>query len=144
MQALLNQLAQFTSTNYPESSKKEDGLWFMFSDYDTGIKARDVNKVHPCFIPGDRTIKNGRVDVWFRSTTRQGSQPEYLKHPPHSHPVAKGCPCKSEAHITLRGFKSLPAEILLKSPPRCVESNQEWLASFQRCYTAIFARRVSR
>ena len=142
MQALLSQLAQLASEVSPNSTEHEEGLWYMFSDYDTGIKARDPNKVHPCFIPGGRSIKNGRVDIWFRSTTRKGVPPEYLLHSPHSHQFSRGCPCKSEAHITIRGFRSLPANILLKSPPRCVENDQEWLDNFQRCYRAIFASRV--
>jgi len=144
MQDLLNQLVQIALKGTPEPGLQEPGTWYMFCDYDTGIKARNPNKMHPCFMPGGRSIKNGRVDIWFRSTTREGLVPEYLKHPPHSHPTNKECPCNVDAHITLRGYKSLPAEILLKSRPRCVENNQEWLKNFQRCYFAIFVSQTSK
>jgi galactose-1-phosphate uridylyltransferase len=137
VQDLLNQLVKIALKSSIEPGPQMPGNWYMFSDYDTGIKAHDKNKMHPCFTPGGRSIKNGRLEIWFRSTSREGLVPEYLMHPPHRHPYRKECPCNVNAYITLRGYKSIPAELILRTRPRCTEDNQEWLVNFQRCLEAV-------
>ena len=142
MQDLLNQLERIALKGVPDPGKQENGSWYFLSDYETGIKAHAKDSWHPCFLPGGATLKNGRVDLWFRSASRGGDEPQFLKHLPHNHVPRKKCPCKVEGHITLRGFKSIPASVFVNSDPQCYETDQIWLQKFQMCRDTIFPPRV--
>ena len=144
MQALLDQLISLSLKNIQEPEEQGICNWYMISDKITGIKARAEDRVHPCLILMKPNIRSGRVDIWIRSTTREGVPPDYLLHRPHNHGTGAGCPLNVDAYISIRDFVSLPATEFLSLKARSQELDQDWLKSFQKCYFSIFQSFVAR
>ena len=133
MRDLLEQLSQIILNSVEVNEKQNPGFWYLIPNQITNIGDRNFNSAHPCLYFKSASINSGFAEIWIRSTSLPGEFPELLPHKAHIHKPGSNCPLDLDAAVNVKLFKRIPATYLTRLLPRCIETDQPWLRTFQRC-----------
>lgn len=142
MRNILEQLSEAILGEIETSKNQAVGLWYLIPNQVTGISDRNFANSHPCILFNPSTLAHGYAIIWIRSTTLPGEFPELLPHKSHAHGIGHECPLTKDAFVSIKRYRKIPATYISRMLPRCTESDEDWLRTFDKC--SIYLLGVSR
>jgi hypothetical protein len=137
MSDLVEKLCRASFPDFEPDQDQEPAVWFELSDNIANIKSKNFSNFHPSLVLDNESLKFGFVYMLIRTSTGEGSIPNWLPHEPHDHGTGKKCGLNKFAYLDLTRPKKIYATHFLKLRKMCNELDQSWLRSLDICRLAL-------
>lgn len=132
MSNFLEQLCDLVVGSIQVDDEQKAGLWYQIPNQITRISDRNLTSTHPCILFDTSSLTAGYAEIWIRSSTLEGDFPEFVFHKSHIHSRSGNCPLDRDGHIGVKLYKRVPAVYITRMSPKCTESDQDWLKTFEK------------
>ncbi len=140
MSNFLEQLCDLVVGSIQVDDEQKAGLWYQIPNQITRISDRNLTSTHPCILFDTSSLTTGYAEIWIRSSTLEGDFPEFVFHKSHIHSRSGNCPLDRDGHIGVKLYKRVPAVYITRMSPKCTESDQDWLKTFEKCSLHVNGR----